>query len=142
MTIMSASDIIHTIKTVIKTPRATTNLYKVSKDSKTDTTITFFNEETGAITVQLQSDIKDVFAMHDDMTVFDLVYFEYKNSRLKSLSIAGQKLAFNEVDTIALNDFFDQMMKFSFGSEEREFGTGKVLLNNWLLFAESGFSQA
>lgn len=142
MTTMSASDIISTVKAIVKKPIATTNLYKVTKNSTTDTTIDFYNEETGTITVQLQSDIKDVYAMHDDMTVFDLVYLEYRNSRLKSLAISGQKLQFNDDDTTALNIFFDHMMMFSFGSEEREFGTGKVLLNNWLLFAESGFSMA
>ena len=94
--------------------------YEISWNKETKETVIKFLDIGGyPLIVKMHSDMAPVYQLHEEMDSIDLVYINYSNVKLDSITLDGKAIDLNEVEMLKLTEFFDELMAGSDIGEER-----------------------
>ena len=86
-------------------------IYKAAWDKPSkETIITFFDIEDGDLMVRMTADMEPDYQQHEDMDTYDLVYLDYSNVKLTSITLDRIPITLEADEMRKLTEFFNQLM--------------------------------
>lgn len=86
-------------------------IYKAAWDKQSkETIITFFDIEDGDLMVRMTADMEPDYQQHEDMDAYDLVYLDYRNVKLTSITLDRVPVTLEADEMRKLTEFFNLLM--------------------------------
>lgn len=117
--------------------------YEISWNKETkETVITFLDIGGYPLTVKMHADMEPSYQLHEEMDSIDLVYLDYSNVQLDSITLDGKPMDLDKDEMLKLTEFFNELMAGSDIGEERVPDTMTVTESYALIQIENDYTAA